>query len=104
MYTTTMATVPGESIERTLGVAKGNTVRARNVGRDITQQLRNLFGGELKSYSNLMSEARDESLERMKVQAIEMDADAVVNVRFDTSAVARSSAEMLAYGTAVRLE
>lgn len=104
MYVTTTDTIPDEEIAETLGIAKGNTVRARNVGRDITQQLRNLFGGELKSYSNLMSEARDEALERMEAQAAEMDADAVINVRFDTSSVARSSAEMLAYGTAVRLE
>lgn len=102
-YTTTES-LPDRDIEETVGIARGNTVRARNVGRDITQALRNLIGGELKAYSELYSETRDQAIGRMLEDAERMDADAVVNVRFETSQIAGSSAELLAYGTAVRLE
>jgi uncharacterized protein YbjQ (UPF0145 family) len=87
-----------------LGIARGNTVQARNVGRDITQGIRNIVGGELKSYSNLLSEARDEAIDRMEADAAAMDADAIVNVRLETSEIAGGGAEVIAYGTAVRLE
>jgi uncharacterized protein YbjQ (UPF0145 family) len=100
---TTTETLPGREIDEVLGVARGNTVRARNVGRDITQALRNLIGGELKAYSELYSDTRDQALGRMLKDAESMGADAVVNVRFETSQIAGSSAELLAYGTAVRL-
>lgn len=104
MQHTNTETLPGEEIDEILGVARGNTVRARNVGRDITQALRNLIGGELKAYSELYSDTRDQALERMLADAESMGADAVVNVRFETSQIAGSSAELLAYGTAVRLK
>lgn len=104
MQYTNTETLPDSEIDEVLGVARGNTVRARNVGRDITQALRNLIGGELKAYSQLYSDTRDQALERMLEDAGDMGADAVVNVRFETSQIAGSSAELLAYGTAVTLE
>jgi uncharacterized protein YbjQ (UPF0145 family) len=103
MLVTTTDTVPDGEIVEVLGIARGNTVEARNVGRDVTQSLRNLVGGELKAYSTLLSKARDEALDRMEAEATELGADAVVNVRYETSELAGTSAEILAYGTAVGL-
>jgi len=103
MRVVTTDTVPESEIVESLGVARGNTVEARNVGRDITQTLRNLTGGELKAYSELMSKARDEALDRMVTDAESLGADGVVNVRFETSTVIDGGAEVIAYGTAVRL-
>jgi uncharacterized protein YbjQ (UPF0145 family) len=103
MYVSTTETVAGRTISETLGLVRGNTVRARNVGRDITQGLRNITGGELKGYTTLMSEAREEALDRMTAEATEMGADAIVEVRFVTAEVTQGAAEILAYGTAVRL-
>ncbi|MDX1745141.1 MAG: YbjQ family protein [Halobacteriales archaeon] len=103
MIVTNTDSVPDRDVVEILGLVKGNTVRARNVGRDITQSIRNIAGGELKSYSGLMSDSRDEALERMEAHARDLDADAVLNVRFETSEIAQGSAEVLAYGTAVRL-
>lgn len=99
----TTETVPGEEITDAIGIARGNTVKARNVGRDITQSIRNITGGELKAYSELLDDARDEALERMKADAESMGADAVVNVRMETSEIADGSSEVIAYGTAVEL-
>jgi len=104
MYLSTTETVPSEEVVEILGIAKGNTVRAKNVGRDITQAIRNITGGELKSYSSLLSDAREEALSRLEEDAQSVGADAVVNVRFETSEIAQGAAEILAYGTAVRLE
>lgn len=104
MYTTTTETVPDGEIAEVLGVARGNTVEARNVGRDITQNLRNVIGGEMKAYSELLSKARDEAIRRAEKQAEEMGADALVNLRLETSTVVQGGAEVLAYGTAVRIE
>ena len=101
--TVTTETVPGREIAEVLGIARGNTVRARNVGRDFTQGIRNLAGGELKAYSTLLSDARDQAIERMEADALEMGADAVVNVRMETSGVAQGASEVIAYGTAVTL-
>lgn len=103
MIVTTTETVPGKETLEVLGMVRGNTVRARNVGRDITQSLRNVTGGELKAYSTLMSEARDEAQDRLEAEAEDLGADAVVNLRFATSQVAGNAAEVLAYGTAVRI-
>jgi uncharacterized protein YbjQ (UPF0145 family) len=103
MHVVTTETVPGHEIAEALGVARGNTVEARNVGRDITQSIRNIAGGELKAYSELLTGARDEALERMVADAEELGADAVVNVRLETSEVTSGGAEVIAYGTAVRL-
>lgn len=96
--------VPGEEIDDSLGIARGNTVRARNAGRDITQSIRNITGGELKAYSELLTDARDEALDRMAEDARSMGADAVVNVRIESSDVAQGGSEVIAYGTAVTLQ
>ncbi len=104
MEIVTTDTVAGEDIEESLGIARGNTVEARNVGRDITQSIRNLTGGELKGYSELLTKARNEALSRMESEAESMGADAVVNVRLETSGIVDGGAEVIAYGTAVRLK
>lgn len=103
MHVVTTETIPGYEIEETLGIARGNTVEARNVGRDITQGIRNLTGGELKAYSELLTKARDEALDRMVEDARRLEADAVVNVRLETSKITKGGSEVIAYGTAVRL-
>lgn len=95
---------PGATIDDTLGLVKGNTVRARNIGRDITQSLRNITGGELESYSGLMTQSRDEAVDRLVATAEDLGADAVVSVRFETSEITQGAAEILVYGTAVTLE
>ena len=97
-------TVPGHRILEVKGLVQGNTIRAKNIGRDIGAGLKNLVGGELKAYTELMTEARREALQRMLDQATDLGANAVVNVRFTTSAVAGGAAELYAYGTAVMLE
>lgn len=104
MQLSTTDTIPGATINESLGLVKGNTVRARNIGRDLTQSLRNIAGGELKAYSGLMSRSRDEAVDRMIEAADELGADAVVSVRFETSQIAQGAAELLAYGTAVTIE
>jgi len=104
MIITNVENVPGKVIIEHFGIVQGSTVRAKNVGRDIMASLKNLVGGELKGYTELLNEARQESLERMEEQAKTMGANAVVNVRFATSSVAQGASELFAYGTAVRLE
>jgi uncharacterized protein YbjQ (UPF0145 family) len=94
-------TIPGHRIERTLGLVQGNTVRAKHMGRDIAAGLKNLVGGELKGYTELLTEARQQAMERLLSQAHRLGANAVVNVRFTTSAVTAGAAELYAYGTAV---
>lgn len=94
-------TVPGYSISEVKGLVQGNTIRAKNIGRDIGAGLKNLVGGELKGYTDLLTESRREALQRMLSQAGELGANAVVNVRFTTSSVAAGAAELYAYGTAV---
>jgi uncharacterized protein YbjQ (UPF0145 family) len=95
--------VPGRTIREHLGVVSGSTVRAKHLGRDLMAGLKNLVGGELKGYTELLQEARQEATERMVTQAKELGADAVVNVRFSTSSVTQGAAELFAYGTAVKL-
>ena len=97
-------TVPGKTIVEFYGVVSGNTVRAKHVGRDIMAGLKNIVGGELKGYTELLQESRQEAIARMAEQAQSMGANAVVNVRFATSSVAQGAAELFAYGTAVRVE
>ena len=97
-------TVPGHRVTEVKGLVQGNTIRAKNIGRDIGAGLKNLVGGELKAYTELLTEARREALQRMLDQANELGANAVVNVRFTTSAVAGGAAELYAYGTAVMVE
>ena len=103
MILTTTEAVPGYRIVEAYGVVTGSTVRAKHLGRDILAGLKNLVGGELKEYTNLLQEARDVSVERMKAQAETLGANAVVTVRFGTSAVAQGAAELFAYGTAVKI-
>ncbi|WGI16848.1 YbjQ family protein [Methanonatronarchaeum sp. AMET-Sl] len=104
MRLTTVDSFPDQEIVEDLGVVRGNTIRARNIGRDITQGLRNLVGGELKAYTELYTEAREEAVDRMVEDAEKLDADAIVNIRFMTSMIASAGAEILAYGTAVKLK
>jgi len=92
-----------ETVE-VLGLVKGNTVRAKWFGKDLVAGLRNLVGGELKEYTEMLTEAREEALNRMILDAEALDADAVVNVRFMTSQITQRAAELLAYGTAVKLK
>ncbi|HHG89962.1 MAG TPA: YbjQ family protein [Devosia sp.] len=96
--------VAGREIVQTLGVARGNTIRARHIGTDIIAGLRNLVGGEVSEYTKLLAEAREQALDRMMADAKAMGADAIVGVRFTTSMVAQGAAEILVYGTAVRLK
>lgn len=96
--------VPGKKISKHLGMVQGNTVRAKHAGRDIMAGLKNIFGGELVGYTELLSEAREEATARMVAQATAIGANAVINVRFSTSSVTAGAAELFAYGTAVILE
>ena len=96
--------IPGRTIVQFFGVVSGSTVRAKNIGRDFLAGLKNIVGGELTGYTELLGEAREEALQRMRQQAESLGANAVVNVRFATSAVAQGAAELFAYGTAVRIE
>ena len=96
--------VPGRSVIETLGLVKGNTVRAAHLGKDILAAFRNLVGGEVSDYTKMIAESREQSLDRMKEEAAKLGANAVINVRFATSEVMRSAAEILVYGTAVVLE
>ena len=103
MIVSTIMDVPGREIVEILGIVHGNSVRARAVGRDIVASLRNLVGGEIPEYAELLVESRREALERMLASAQELGADAVLGVRYNTAEVMQSVAEMLAYGTAVKL-
>jgi uncharacterized protein YbjQ (UPF0145 family) len=96
--------VAGREISEQLGLVRGNTIRARHIGSDIMAGLRNIVGGEVKEYTQMISEAREESLKRMVDEAESLNADAVVNLRFTTSQVMGGAAEILAYGTAVKLK
>jgi uncharacterized protein YbjQ (UPF0145 family) len=104
MIVVTTETVPGYRIREAVGIVRGNTIRARHVGRDVMAQLRNLAGGEVREYTKLMGESREQAMDRMVEEAGQLGADAVVSVRFMTSMVMSTAAEILCYGTAVRLE
>jgi uncharacterized protein YbjQ (UPF0145 family) len=96
--------VPGHRVTEALGVVRGSTIRSKHIGKDLLAGLRTLVGGEIKEYTEMLVEARNESMKRMVAQAEQLDADAVINLRFMTSAVMSGAAELLAYGDAVRLE
>lgn len=96
--------IPGKSIKETIGIVKGSVVRARWFGRDIGAALKTLIGGEIKGYTELMDQAREEAMKRMVQEAKKLKADAIVNVRFATSDIMQGAAEVLVYGTAVRLK
>jgi len=104
MIVTTTDEIPGKRIIKTLGLVRGNTIRARHIGKDILAALKNLVGGEITEYTKLIADAREEALQRMMKDAQRLGADAVVNVRFTTSMLMAGSAEILAYGTAVKLK
>ncbi|MDG2071342.1 MAG: YbjQ family protein [Pseudomonadales bacterium] len=101
MITTTTETIHGKKIDKTIGLVRGNTIRARHVGRDIMAAIRTLIGGEITEYTKLMAEAREQALDRMEDEAKRMGANAIVGVRFSTSVVLGGAAELLAYGTGV---
>jgi uncharacterized protein YbjQ (UPF0145 family) len=101
---TNIESVPGRVIVEHLGLVQGSTIRAKHFGRDFAAGLKNIVGGELRGYTELLQESRAEATSRMVTQARELGANAVVNVRFTTSSVAQGASEILAYGTAVRLE
>lgn len=96
--------IPGYRVQRVLGLVQGNTVRAKHAGRDIAASIKNLVGGELKGYTELLTESRRQAVERMLAQAQQLGANAVLNVRFSTSAVTAGAAELYAYGTAAIVE
>lgn len=96
--------VPGKRVIEAYGVVTGSTVRAKHIGRDFMAGLKNIVGGELKGYTELLGEARQEAVDRMVSEAQRLGANAVINVRFGTSSVAQGAAELFAYGTAVRVE
>ena len=104
MIITNVETVPGKVIVAHYGLVAGNTIRAKHVGRDIMASLKNIFGGELKGYTELMKESRAQAVQRMIEHAKQLGANAIVNVRFSTSSVAQGAAELYAYGTAVKVE
>jgi uncharacterized protein YbjQ (UPF0145 family) len=104
MIVTTSLEVPDKKVVEILGVVKGNTVRARNIGRDIGAGFKSIVGGEIKTYTNMIVDARDEAYNRMVNQAIELKADAIIGIRFMTSMIMQGASEMLAYGTAVKLK
>ncbi|NEO97911.1 MAG: YbjQ family protein [Symploca sp. SIO2E9] len=104
MILTTLEGVPGKKIVEHFGLVEGSTVRAKHIGKDILAGLKNMVGGELKGYTQLLREARQEALERMIQQASQLGANGIVNIRFATSSVAQGAAELFAYGTAVRVE
>lgn len=104
MILTTTETIPNKEIDQILGVARGSTVRARNVGRDILAGLKNIVGGEIEEYTKLQADSREQAMKRMIQDAERLGADAIVNIRFSTSMIAQGAAEILAYGTAVKFK
>lgn len=103
MILTTSSTIAGKSIVKTLGIARGNTIRARHLGRDIMAALKTIVGGEIEEYTKMMAESREQSIDRMTAEAKAMGANAIVDIRFSTSYIMSGAAEILVYGTAVVL-
>lgn len=104
MILATADTIEGKHIRRVIGMVRGNTVRCRHIGRDLTAAFKNITGGEIREYTKLMAEAREQCLDRMREEAAAMGANAIVCVRFSTSGVMQNAAELLVYGTAVVVE
>jgi uncharacterized protein YbjQ (UPF0145 family) len=96
--------VPGKEIKKVFGLVRGNTIRARHIGRDISAALKNIVGGEIRDYTKMMAESREQALDRMVEEAEGLGANAVINIRFSTSMIMQSASEILAYGTAVIVE
>ncbi len=103
MILSNMDYVPGKTVSTHFGIVNGSTVRAKNVGRDFMAGLKNIFGGELKGYTELLNESRKEAIQRMIAEAEEMGANAVLNIRFSTSSVSAGASEIYVYGTAVKV-
>ncbi|NJL98783.1 MAG: YbjQ family protein [Synechococcaceae cyanobacterium SM2_3_2] len=103
MILTTLEGVPGKQIVEHYGLVQGNTVRAKHLGKDILAGFKNMIGGEMKAYTELLQESREEAMQRMTQQAQQLGANAIVNIRFATSSVAAGAAELYAYGTAVKV-
>lgn len=103
MIVTTTETIPNEKIKEIIGIARGSTIRAKHIGKDILAMVKQIIGGELKGYTEMMNEAREEALQRMIDHGKAMNADAIINVRFMSSEIMPGAAEMMAYGTAVVL-
>ncbi|MCK5725529.1 MAG: YbjQ family protein [Thiotrichaceae bacterium] len=104
MLITNLEVLPNQEIIKHLGLVQGSSVRTKHVGRDIMATLKNLFGGELKGYTELLQESRAEAMERMEQQAVAVGANAILNVRFSTSSIAQGAAEIYVYGSAVIVE
>ncbi len=103
MIITTLEYVPGKTITKHLGLVQGSTVRAKHAGKDIMAGIKNIFGGELKAYTELLHESREQAIDRMKEQAQATGANAILNVRFSTSSITQGASEIYTYGTAVVL-
>jgi uncharacterized protein YbjQ (UPF0145 family) len=101
---TNIESIPGKKIVEHFGLVSGSTIRAKHIGRDVMASLKNLVGGELKGYTELLTDSRRQAVDRMTDQAQQLGANAIVNIRFSTSSVAQGAAELYAYGTAVRVE
>ncbi|GAB4287913.1 MAG: YbjQ family protein [Ignavibacteriaceae bacterium] len=104
MILVTSSTIPGKEIKKSFGVVRGNTIRARHVGKDILALFKNILGGEIQEYTKLMAESRDQAIDRMIEEARSLGANAIVDLRFSTSYIMASAAEILVYGTAVYAE
>lgn len=104
MIVTTSDDIPGKRIIKTLGLVRGNTIRARHIGRDIMAMLRSIVGGEVTDYTKMLAEAREQAVDRMMAEAEQLGANAIVAMRFSTSSLLQGAAELLAYGTAVVVE
>ena len=104
MMVVTTEEIPGKTVKKTLGLVRGNTIRARHVGRDISAALKNIVGGEITDYTKMMAESREQALDRMVEEAESLGANAIVAVKFTTSMIMQSASEILAYGTAVVIE
>ena len=104
MIIVTSNEIPGKKILKTLGLVRGNTIRCRHVGHDLMAQLRNIVGGEVSDYTKMIAESREQSLDRLIVEAESMGANAIIGLRFSTSTIMSGAAELLAYGTAVVID
>ena len=104
MIITTSSLIVGKEVKKTFGIVRGNTIRARNIGRDIIALFKNILGGEIQEYTKLMAESREQAIDRMTEEAKALGANAVVDCRFSTSYIMASAAEILVYGTAVYVE
>ena len=104
MILSTTESIPNREINEVLGIARGSTVRTRNVARDIVAQIKNIIGGEIEEYTKLQAYAREQALERMIIDANKLNADAILNIRFTTSVITQGASEILAYGTGIKIK